>query len=66
MKLGIRFVVPLCDPLTGVVSPWRSLSSPQVYPNGSAVSFMVPPFAGTPIYPVTAGFRPVKMEGTDW
>ena len=32
---------------------------------------MVPPFAaGTPLYPVTAGIRPVKMEipgsTTDW
>ena len=36
----------------------------QVYANGSAVPFMMPPFAaGTPIY---AGLRPVKMEGADW
>lgn len=42
-------------------------SPPQVYANGSPVPFMVPPFATTPIYPVTAtGLRPIKMEGTDW
>lgn len=43
-----------------------SLFTKQVYANG----FMVPPFAtSTPLYPVTAGIRPVKMEvqGTaDW
>lgn len=41
----------------------------MVYANGSAVPFMVPPFAaGTPaLYPVTAaGLRPVKMECSDW
>lgn len=45
----------------------RPVVPQMVYANGSPVPFMVPPFATTPIYPVTAtGLRPIKMEGTDW
>ena len=41
--------------------------TPQVYTNGGAVPFMMPPFAaGTPLYPVAApGIRPVKLEAGD-
>lgn len=57
----------MCVPLPTCIDAFTLPPNlPQVYPNGSAVSFMVPPFAGTPIYPVPAGFRPVKMEGADW
>lgn len=45
-----------------------ALYDPQVYANGSAVPFMIPPFAaaaaasGSPLYPV---MRPVKVE-SEW
>ena len=48
-----------------IILMYNNVCCVQVYANGSAVPFMLPPFAaagGSPLYPV---MRPVKLE-SEW